>query len=335
IVHVVGEGAIEVKFQGTDLQAVAIVTEFVRGKEMVELLDTQRHARYWESQVSQKLPEDTDLFKKLVEKREESTRAHSPGYILSVAEQIAEALDVAHKAGVVHRDLKPANVMVDSAGNMYVCDFGIAARMLAVSEGALPPTKKQKRPGKHVQKVEKEILLTSSDHEETDQSVRQTQQIIDPRRDEGLISGTFEYMAPEAFAGVPESGDRDMYALGMMMYEMRTGRTAFQHIHQDTSKSLMEKMKYPLDNDPPNISSYLDSPLDTMIMTMIARLPAQRKEFQYKGEPYKISSAAEVRETIQKIQRTFDFFGGEQYLARLSELADLQAAAKKKLDAVT
>ena len=109
--------------------------------------------------------------------------------VLKYGAQIADALDRAHRSGVVHRDLKPANVMVTRSGAKLL-DFGLAkGPVLEVSvDGAT-----QQRP------------LTQ----------------------EGTILGTFQYMAPEQLEGMEADARTDIFALGALLYEMVTGRRAF------------------------------------------------------------------------------------------------------------
>jgi eukaryotic-like serine/threonine-protein kinase len=103
--------------------------------------------------------------------------------------QIGEALDRAHRGGVVHRDLKPGNVMITKAGAKLL-DFGLAkASELDVFEGAT------------VQK---------------------------PLTQEGTILGTFQYMAPEQLEASQVDARTDIFALGAVLYEMATGQRAFQ-----------------------------------------------------------------------------------------------------------
>jgi len=100
---------------------------------------------------------------------------------LRVVEQIAEALQVSHEAGVVHRDLKPDNILIDERGNAYLTDFGIAKQL-------------------------KEGSDTASDQ----------------------IKGTFAYLSPEQIQQTTPSAQTDIYALGIILYEILTGEHPFK-----------------------------------------------------------------------------------------------------------
>jgi len=115
--------------------------------------------------------------------------------VLSLGAQIADALDRAHRAGVVHRDLKPGNVMLTKAGAKLM-DFGLA-RATAVAAPA---------PG----------ALTESPT------------VSRPLTREGTILGTFQYMAPEQLEGREADARSDLWALGCVLYEMATGKRAFE-----------------------------------------------------------------------------------------------------------
>src|SRR5262245_13191585 len=120
---------------------------------------------------------------------------------LAIARQIAEALEAAHEQGIVHRDLKPANVKVKSDGTVKVLDFGLAK--------ALDPALSGAGPEGPAYKVANSPTLTA----------RATQM--------GVVLGTAAYMAPEQARGKAVDRRADVWAFGVVLFEMLTGRRAF------------------------------------------------------------------------------------------------------------
>ncbi len=122
---------------------------------------------------------------------ERLTRGALPfGDVLKFGVQIADALDKAHRAGIVHRDLKPGNIMITKSGAKLL-DFGLAKTAAAA---------------------------VSVDGATVQQALTQ----------EGTIIGTFQYMAPEQLEAAEADARTDIFALGAVLYEMATGRRAFE-----------------------------------------------------------------------------------------------------------
>ena len=123
---------------------------------------------------------------------------------LPIAKQIAEALEAAHEQGIIHRDLKPANVKVRPDGTVKVLDFGLAK--------AFDPTSP-----------------SSADAMNSPTLTARATQL-------GMILGTAAYMAPEQAKGKSVDMRADIWAFGVVVYEMLTGRRLFAA--EDVSETL-------------------------------------------------------------------------------------------------
>ena len=112
---------------------------------------------------------------------------------LEYATEIASALAAAHEAGIIHRDVKPGNILVSKSGHVKVLDFGLAKLMLSGTVESGAPT-----------------------------------QSAAPATASGVVIGTAAYMSPEQAEGQPLDARTDVFAFGALLYEMVTGRRAFQ-----------------------------------------------------------------------------------------------------------
>ena len=164
--------------------------------------------------------------------------------LLKAGIEIADALDKAHRQGLVHRDLKPGNVMLTKSGAKLL-DFGLARSV--VGQGG---------PAGLTQPITMSRPLTA----------------------EGSIVGTFQYMAPEQLEGQEADARTDLFALGATLYEMATGRRAFE------GKSQASLIAAILERDPPAISTVapLAPPaLDRLVRACLAKDPDQRVQMAH------------------------------------------------------
>jgi Tol biopolymer transport system component/predicted Ser/Thr protein kinase len=169
------------------------------------------------------------------------TRPLPERQVIALGCQIADALGAAHAKGIVHRDLKPANIIVTTEGVVKVLDFGIA-KMLA---GGDPD----------------ETTYTWSEGEPARGEV-----YTDPR-------GTLPYMAPEALTEGRVDARTDLYALGVVLFEMVTGRRPFQHDHPT---GLIREICQAAPPAPTTIHARVSRRLEDLILKSLEKKPELR-----------------------------------------------------------
>ncbi|MBN1659568.1 MAG: protein kinase [Anaerolineae bacterium] len=162
----------------------------------------------------------------------------SPERAVRIVEQIASALDYAHERGFVHRDVKPANIFVGPTGpggaeRATLTDFGIAKAI-----------------GREAGAAEPEALTRA-----------------------GTLMGTPEYMSPEQAAGEEIDHRADLYALGVVVYEIFTGRAPFQ---APTPHAVLHQIIYEPPPQPCTLNPAISPEIEAVILKAIAKRPEER-----------------------------------------------------------
>jgi len=171
--------------------------------------------------------------------------------LMEMAAQIAEALAAAHHAGIVHRDLKPENIMVTPGGRVKVLDFGLA-KQSAIRNADVTAT----------------LPLTHA----------------------GTVMGTVGYMSPEQVRGEDADHRSDIFSFGVVLFEMLTGKRAFQAASSvETMNAILHQDTPPLDTESPA--------LPPAVVTVVHRCLEKRPDLRFQ-------SAADLAFALQTVALT-------------------------------
>ena len=204
--------------------------------------------------------------------------------VLDVAIQVAAALEEAHAASIVHRDIKPENIMIRRNGHVKVLDFGLAK------------------------------LTERPDSEETDTEAV-TRALV--QTDAGVVLGTSQYMSPEQARGKPVDTRTDIWSLGVVLYEMASGRAPFAgETKTDVIVAIAKTDPAPLARFAPN------APAEFEWIVM----KALRKNVDERYQTVK-----ELESDLKKLKQRLEFqtelersMASENYSAALGALADTE-----------
>ncbi len=211
----------------------------------------------------------------------------TPQLVLSVGIQVADGLQAAHALGIFHRDLKPQNVMLTDGGLVKILDFGLARR--------LRPEDANFDPSKPALAKDASVAATYT-----------------------ARGGTIRYMAPEQFVTGQSSVQSDLWALGVILYELTSGRHPFSRPDAEDFQAI-RAIQFSDPQDLSEIVPGISAELKSVIYTCLEKNPASR-----------YTSAAEVREALKTIMKAQQIETGVIPGDAAANLPTTEAEAEKR-----
>lgn len=185
---------------------------------------------------------------------------------VEIALQISRALAAAHQAGIVHRDIKPENIMRRGDGIVKILDFGLAR--FSIRNTSNPDAKYITKPG--------------------------------------MIMGTVAYMSPEQARALPIEENTDVFSLGIVLYEMLSGRLPFDGVNE------IEMLAAILEREPPTLGDVIPDALKNIVRRCLLKAPFERP------------TAAEIAEDLRRAQRRLEHTTDQINQYKTENLHDLQ-----------